>query len=308
MAFDVALRVNEDGGRFIRQDQGLDKEAVVRIYAAEADTSRGAIDHMCMAAQINGKAEALTADGHKLVIEAKYGEPICGDCGKRAAVVRVQGEHGERVCCTQCGTAYETYELLDIEPLAKGTVVESIARGLRGVVALDQGKRPDPLIQWQDPEESLYRVPVEALRVIERPAKVANVTTIRTEAERAGDEPAWTCACGYENPAGWELCQSPTGCENAAPWSPDGKEALRMADMETDHSGQFISDIWHRFDPNARVADDGTIRASVPRDELVSFREFLNGRGWELTGQQDAGKDGKGRERMYCKATPKDGE
>jgi len=66
--YSASLCVDEPGGRIIRQDASLDKEATVRIYAGEADTPRRSIDHMCAAAQINGKAEALTADGHLLTI------------------------------------------------------------------------------------------------------------------------------------------------------------------------------------------------------------------------------------------------
>lgn len=70
---------------------------------------------------------------------------------------------------------------------------------------------------------------------------------------------------------------------------------------KADHGGQFMLDVW-QHDPNARVAKDGSIRASISRDQLTTFRDFLTERGWELVGQQGA----PGGKRMFCKAVPLD--
>jgi len=66
--------------------------------------------------------------------------------------------------------------------------------------------------------------------------------------------------------------------------------------MET--SGQLMMNIWDQWDANARVHQDGSIHASIPREKVVAFRDWLNERNYELTGQSAA----PGGKRLFCKA------
>jgi hypothetical protein len=64
-----------------------------------------------------------------------------------------------------------------------------------------------------------------------------------------------------------------------------------------DHSGQFMLALWE-WDGNARTTE-GVLRASVPRERLAGFREFLNERGWVLIEEEAAPG-----QHVYCRATP----
>ena len=76
--FNVMLKVNEQGGRIIRQSLGLTEDEVVKEYKGEADAM--SLRGMCRTAAIagNGKQQGLTVAGQMLSVEhgADQGDSI----------------------------------------------------------------------------------------------------------------------------------------------------------------------------------------------------------------------------------------